>query len=122
MRWPTVLVLFAILILPYTALARTWYVKPDSTGDVPTIQVAVDSAAAQGDTVLLANGTFTGAGNRQVDCLDKALTIISESGDPDLCLIDCGGVSTCFEELAAFYFRSSDNGTPRLEGVTITRG
>ena len=112
--------LLILLVLAGSVSARTWYVKPDSTGDVPTISVAVDSAAAQGDTVLLANGTFSGAENRGVDCLDKAVTIVSESGDPDVCIIDCGGVSDAFVELAAFYFRESAHGTPRLEGVTIT--
>jgi predicted outer membrane repeat protein len=110
------------LIAAGPATPRTWYVKPDSTGDVPTIAVAVDSAAAEGDTVLLADGTFTGPGNKEVDCLDKALTITSESGDPETCIINCGGVSDPFVELAAFYFNPSENGIQRLEGVTITRG
>jgi hypothetical protein len=112
--------LAAICFTPSPASARTWYVKPDSTGDVPTISVAVDSAAAEGDTVLLADGTFEGAGNRMVDCLDKALVIASASGNPEACIIDCGGVSSASQEKAAFYFRESANGTPRLEGVTIT--
>src|SRR5262245_29439620 len=38
--------------------ARTWYVKPDGTGDAPTIQAAIDSAGA-GDTVLVASGSYT---------------------------------------------------------------
>jgi hypothetical protein len=111
----------ALAIAAGPVSARTWYVKPDSTGDVPTISVAVDSAAAEGDTVLLADGTFTGAGNRMVDCLDKALVITSESGNPELCVIDCGG-TFCFETVAAFFLRSSQPGAQRVEAVTVMRG
>lgn len=37
---------------------RTWYVKPDLTGDAPTIQAAVDSCKPN-DMVLLAPGTYS---------------------------------------------------------------
>jgi hypothetical protein len=36
-------------------------VRPDGLGDFPTIQAAV-SAAAAGDTIVLEDGVFTGAG------------------------------------------------------------
>jgi hypothetical protein len=121
--WALAALFSALLFLTSAspAGARTWYVKPDSTGDVPTISVAVDSAAALGDTVLLADGTFTGAGNRMVDCLDKALVITSKSGNPEETIIDCG-VAPCLTTVAAFFFRSTEPGAQRLEAVTITRG
>ncbi|HVP58435.1 MAG TPA: right-handed parallel beta-helix repeat-containing protein [bacterium] len=118
MRLLVCLEIAIILACCSLASARTWYVKPDGTGDVPSIKAAVDSAAAEGDTVLLANGTFAGAANRQVDCGDKALTIISEASDPDLCIIDCGGAEPA-DVLSAFYFRASGHPSPRLEAVTI---
>jgi hypothetical protein len=40
------------------AHSRTWYIKADGTGDAPTIQAGVDSAAT-GDTVLVAPGTYS---------------------------------------------------------------
>ena len=48
-----------VLITAAAAYSRTWYITPDGTGDAPTIQAGIDSAAAA-DTVLLADGTFTG--------------------------------------------------------------
>ena len=45
---------------------RTWSVNAEGTGDAPSIQAAIDSCAA-GDTVLAAPGTYTGAGNRDID-------------------------------------------------------
>jgi len=113
-----ILLIWLVLLTTGGASARTWYVKPDSTGDVPTISVAVDSAAAQGDTILLADGAFTGEGNREVDCLDKALVITSESGNPALCTIDLGYTPPGYLG-TALHFRESENGIPRLEGITI---
>jgi hypothetical protein len=40
-----------------TASAATWMVKPDGSGDVPTIQAAMDTAVA-GDTVLVSCGIY----------------------------------------------------------------
>jgi hypothetical protein len=55
-----------VLILPLTALlvsisatARTWNIRADRSGDAPTIQAGVDSAAV-GDTVLVWPGTYIG--------------------------------------------------------------
>lgn len=52
----------------------------------PTIQMAVN-AAAPGDTVVIASGTYSGPGNHNI-LLNRPITIRSENG-PETCIIDC---------------------------------
>ena len=46
------------LSLSHSSLARTWNVNTAGTGDVPTIQAAIDSAGA-GDEIVVAPGRYT---------------------------------------------------------------
>lgn len=62
-------------------------VRPDGTGDFPTIQLALD-ASASGDTVLLADGAFTGAGNRDLSFRGRAVVLASQSQSADACILD----------------------------------
>jgi hypothetical protein len=86
----TAIAAIASVVLLASARATTYLVKPDGTGDFPTIQAAVD-AASDGDTILLGDGVFRGDGNRDIVVYDKAVTIASESGDPTSVVIDCSG-------------------------------
>ncbi len=95
---------------------RTFLVRPDGMGDFPTIQAAIDECLA-GDTVLLADGTFTGVGNRDLTYRGKAITVRSQSGDPTACIIDCQGIVG--EERRGFIFNQNEGPASILENVTI---
>ncbi len=98
------------------ARAATYFVAPDGSGDYPTISAAVQ-ASADGDVIDLGDGTFQGAGNRNIYYDGKEITIRSQSGDPSGCIIDCEGFGTF-----GFRFAFQNWRTSVLEGVTITGG
>ena len=52
-------------------------------------------AAVAGDTVLVADGTYTGEGNRDIDFKGKAITVKSENGATN-CIVDREGVGRGF--------------------------
>lgn len=113
------LVTIACVALISTSLpAATWHITSDGSGDAPTIQAGIDSAAANGDTLLLGDGFYTGPGNRNIVCLDKSVTIRSEAGDPHACIIDCEA-GYIFDR-RGFYFGPGVQ--PAIEGITITNG
>jgi len=97
----------------------SWLVKPDGSGDFATIQEAID-AAAPAETIVLADGIYTGTGNRDLDFLGKAITVRSQSGDAELCVIDCEGSETAGHR--GFQMISGESSTTVLENVTITNG
>jgi hypothetical protein len=84
------------------------------TSAYPTIQAGINAANTE-DTVLVANGTYTGAGNKNLDFGGKAITVISENG-PNNCIIDCEGNGR------GFWFYSGEGSNSILSGFTITNG
>ncbi len=108
-----------LLALGGTAVAQQLiYVDDDGPADFNTIQAAIDDAK-DGDVVLVAPGTYTGDGNRDIDFKGKAITVKSESG-AQTCIIDCN--ATQDEPHRGFHFDSAEGRDSVLEGLTITNG
>lgn len=103
------LTLLALAAAP--AWSATWYIKSDGTGDAPTIQAGI-TASTNGDTVLVAAGTYTGVGNINIDFLGKAVVLISESG-PDLTTIDCQSTGR------GVLFQNGEGPASVLSGFTV---
>lgn len=99
-----IFMLFPVSIL----FAATFAVTP--AGPL-TIQAAIDLAAS-GDTILLASGTYSGPGNRDLIVPWKNLLIMSAGGNPDFCVIDCSGGAGSGITL---------QGSSSLVGLTIIR-
>lgn len=85
----------------------------------PTIQAAID-AAADGQEIVLADGVYTGAGNRDLDFGGKHPILRSASGDPTQCILDVQGGPG--DEHRAFVFSSGETSAAVVDGVTIRNG
>jgi predicted outer membrane repeat protein len=87
-------------------------------GDQPTIQAGID-ACVDGDTVMVADGTYTGDGNRDIDFMGKAIVVMSENG-PEVTIIDCE--ASYENQHRGFSFHSGEDSRSVLTGFTIMGG
>lgn len=99
--------------------ATTYQVRPDGTGDFPTIQAAIDGCAP-GDSIELEDGIFRGEGNRRISFAGKGVVLRSRSGDAAACIVDCEGGPD--SEQYGFYFGGSDGPDAVLSGITVRNG
>ena len=81
---------------------------------VKTIQRGID-LAQNGFVVLVANGTYTGTGNKDLDFNGKAMHLNSVGGAAN-CIIDCENSGR------GFYFHSGETNNAIVEGFTIQNG
>lgn len=118
-----VFVLLNTLLVVGFAQAETIYVDDDNiagpwdgTLDHPYqyIQDGID-IAAEGDTVVVLDGTYTGARNKNLDFNGKPVTVRSQNG-PEYTIIDCGNNGR------GFHFRSGETSASVVQGFTIRNG
>ena len=99
-----------LLFCSHSVFAATIHVPADQ----PTIQAGID-AALPGDTVLVADGSYKGAGNKDLNFKGKAITVRSANGAEN-CIIDCEGSGR------GFYFHHGESRYSVVSGITITNG
>lgn len=111
-----VMVLVVVLVVAAAAIAQaaTWHVMPGGGGDATTIQGGIN-LAANGDVVLVASGTYTGAQNRNISFGGKNITVQSESGAL-FTIIDCQNGGN------GFNFVTGETAAAVLDGFTIKNG
>ena len=118
----SVLAILLALVIVSLSQAETIYVDDDNaagpwhgTFEHPyqRIQDGID-AAWHGNTVLVRDGMYRGAGNVNLDFHGKAITVKSGNG-ADNCIIDCEDV----DGTRGFYFHSGEGLDSVVDGFTI---
>lgn len=89
-----------------------------SVGPKATIRAGLEAASA-GDRVTVADGTYVGAGNRDLDFSGQAITLRSANGAAN-CIIDCqGGPGNAHR---GFVFETAEGADSVVEGFTVRGG
>lgn len=109
---PRAVVLLVVFAGTPIALAETLWVSP-AGGEFPNIQAAV-TAAASGDTVYLAAGTYSGPGNINIDFQGKTLSAIGAARDA--VFIDGGSTAR------GFCLDTNQGEGTRIQSLTIING
>lgn len=130
------LTIAAAVVIPFVLLDRaaaqqTYYVNGSCGDDAwtglaaacqppngpkRTIQAGIN-AAADRDTVLIADGSYRGAGNRDLLFAGRKITVRSANG-PTTCIIDCESVPA--DTHRGFHFQSGETPESTIDGLTIT--
>lgn len=105
------LAVLTLLLNPRTPSARTWHIAEDGSGDAPTIQAGMDSAAV-GDEVSVGPGNYL----ENLDFGGKDIAVRSELG---AALTIINAVSPME---AVIVFRSGEKRQAILEGFTVRGG
>jgi parallel beta-helix repeat protein/predicted outer membrane repeat protein len=132
MRYLTLSVLLFVIAPAWSQ--TTWYVDDNAPSDPgpgdPMVSDPLEDGSVEhpfdaiqeaiflcqdGDTVLVANGRYTGLFNKNLDFGGKAVTVRSENGAAN-CVIDCEG------DGRGFYFRFGEGPDSVVNGFSITNG
>ena len=81
--------------------------------DYPNIQAGID-ATVDGDTVVVADGLYTGEGNSEIDLKGKAIRVRSANG-PEMCILE-------YSEGNGFIFQENESRMTLVEGLTLRGG
>jgi len=103
-----------LLVITVSVSANTRLVPTEYA----SIQAAIDDSCDT-DIVIVANGTYTGPGNQDIDFKGKAITVRSRNG-PENCIIDCNSGEN--NEHIGFILCRGETNDSLLEGFTITNG
>jgi hypothetical protein len=113
---------FSLTIVSTTFAGRVIYVDDDGPADFNNIQAAIDDSN-DGDTIIVADGIYTGDGNRDMDFGGKAITVRStDPNDREVVVgtvIDCEGLKGAHR---GFYFHNGEGPDSVLDGLTIANG
>ncbi len=101
----------AIVAAAVPAYGATIHVDAGGGGDYETIQDGV-SSSSNGDTVLVAAGTYTGESNRDIKFGGRNIIVMSESGR-DVTIIDCQNLGRGFKNL------NGEDSSSAIIGFTI---
>lgn len=118
MRIITPISIFLLLVIPCQGKVIT--VDDDGPADFKNVQTAIDDAN-DGDTVIVADGTYTGPGNYNIRFKGKAISVMSANG-PEYCIIDCPGGKPLKRPSCGFIFTEREDANSILDGFTITNG
>ncbi|MBN1391804.1 MAG: PQQ-binding-like beta-propeller repeat protein [Sedimentisphaerales bacterium] len=105
---------FLCVFLTFPCAAGTITVDDDGPADFNNIQAAIN-AANNGDTIIVADGTYIGSANRNIDFLGKAITVRSQKGTQN-CIIDAQNAGR------GFYFHNNEISNSVIDGFTIKNG
>ncbi len=113
-----VLALSSVFLLACSLAAVTEAADIHVPADHPTIQAALD-AAVDADRVIVADGVWTGPGNRNLVFNGKEVQLLAEYG-PQKCTIDCQGSESSPHR--AFIFETGEGPLSVVQGFTLTGG
>ncbi len=116
---------FTSLLLVIPCQARIITVDDDGYADFNNIQAAINDSN-NGDTIIVADGNYTGDGNRDIEFSHglpegqtRAITVRSAYG-PQNCIIDCNGTES--DPHGGFRFENGEDANSIIMGFTIING